>query len=397
MVVGRERGGGASWAGRLTGPLARPGRFPAGTRERHATWLELFFDVMFVFALGAVVERLGDGRVPSVPAVLAVCGLFVVLQWAWVGQVFYDTRYDPDDTPHRLLVLVALTGVGALTLGVREAPHGVLLPAGYLVVRGVLLLLHLRVRATGEPARQVTDVYLVGFGIGWAMWCASLALPAPARPAVWAAAMVVELATPWLGIRRLSRFPVDVRHLPERIGQFAIIVLGSALAELLAAVPSHPGPRMTGAAAIAFAIPASVWWVYATFVNTGLATARLRGGVAYTHLHIPLGAGLLLLGWSLGEVVRRAGVDAPTVPPGLRLLLAASLVTWLLCGLGLNWLSVERPGLRRLAITGYGIGVVSGICAGVSRPFPLLVLVAAGLASYAVLSSRHITAQAGRS
>ncbi|SCL38427.1 Low temperature requirement protein LtrA [Micromonospora rhizosphaerae] len=392
----RVRAGGAPSPGRLAARFALPApsrpRGKAG--QRHATWLELFFDVIFVFALGAVVDRLGDEPVPRPSAVLTVCGLFVVLQWAWVGQVFYDTRYDPDDTPHRLLVLVALVGAGALTLGVREAPEGVLLPAGYLLVRGVLLLLYLRARPTGAPARQVTGIYLVGFGIGWVIWLASLAVPASARPAFWIAGMAVELATPWVGLRRLNRSPVDVVHLPERIGQFAIIVLGSTLANLLTAVPAHPTPGIIGSAAVAFAVPASVWWVYTTFVNTGLAMARLRGGQAYTYVHIAMNAGLLLLGWSLGQLVRQIEADAPTTPTALRAVLAATLLTWMLCGLGLSWLAVQRPGVRRLAITGYGIASVTAIAVAVARPLPLLVLLAIALVGYAVLLTRHLTALA---
>ncbi|MFG1882299.1 low temperature requirement protein A [Micromonospora sp. NPDC049102] len=73
-----------------------------GAGERHATWLELFLDLIFVYALAAVTRRLGDDPTPSPSAVLAVLGLFVVVQWAWLGQVFYDTRFDPDDVPHRI-------------------------------------------------------------------------------------------------------------------------------------------------------------------------------------------------------------------------------------------------------------------------------------------------------
>src|SRR4051812_12970504 len=83
----------------------------------------------------AVVARLGSDPTPSPSAVLAVIGLFVVIQWAWVGQVFYDTRFDPDDALHRVLVLFALVGAGAMTLGVDEVPESVLLPVGYLIVR----------------------------------------------------------------------------------------------------------------------------------------------------------------------------------------------------------------------------------------------------------------------
>ncbi|OKI65045.1 hypothetical protein A6A27_24855 [Micromonospora sp. CB01531] len=135
--------------------VLRPSRrAPDEAGQRHATWLELFFDLVFVLATAAVVGRLGHRLVPSPTALLAAGGLFVVLQFAWAGQVFYDTRYDPDDTQHRLLVLVAVAGAGALTLGVAGAPHSVLLPVGYLVVRGVLLLLYSGSgRAVTRPAR----------------------------------------------------------------------------------------------------------------------------------------------------------------------------------------------------------------------------------------------------
>ncbi|MEU8264560.1 low temperature requirement protein A [Micromonospora sp. NPDC048999] len=392
----RVRADGARWPGRLAARLIlRPARrSPDEAGQRHATWLELFFDLVFVLAMGAVVGRLDHVLVPSPLALLAAGGLFVVVQFAWAGQVFYDTRYDPDDTQHRLLVLVAVAGAGALTLGVAGAPHSVLLPVGYLVVRGVLLLLYLRVRPSSAAAREVTTVYLTGFGVGWLIWLASLAVPVPARPAVWAVAMAVELATPWLGLRRLSRSPVDVVHLPERMGQFSIIVLGSALANVLAAVPIHPGLRLAAAAAAGFAIPASVWWVYTTFVNTGLALTRLRGGQWYAYLHLPLSTALLVLGWSLGEVVRQIGVDAPTIPLGLRLILAGSLVAWMLCGLGLNWLSAQSPGTRRVALSCGGIGAVTAIAVAVPRPFPMLLLVAAALGGYAVLLTRHLTGMA---
>ncbi|HEX7744467.1 MAG TPA: low temperature requirement protein A [Micromonosporaceae bacterium] len=393
--VRRVRTDAASRPARLVARLGL--RAPAPARDeaghRHASWLELFFDVIFVFALAAVVNRLGTGPVPPPRDVLIVCGLFVVVQWAWVGQVFYDTRYDPDDIPHRLMVLVALAGAGAVTLGVGETPDSVLLPIGYLIIRGVLLLLYLRVRPAGGAAREVTDVYLTGFGLGWLIWLGSLAVPAATRPVLWTVAMCVELATPWLGLRRLRRSPVDIRHLPERLGQFSIIVLGSTVANLLGAVPNRPEPRTILAAAVAFVVPASVWWIYTTFVTTGLAVNRLRGGQAYTYLQGPMSAALLLLGWSLGEVVRLTVHGAETVPPALRLMLGASIVIWMLGGLGLNLLAVGRPDARRLVISGYGVGSISLIALAASRPLPLLVLVSVALTLYAALVTRRLTAQ----
>ncbi|MDG4805632.1 low temperature requirement protein A [Micromonospora sp. WMMD1120] len=361
--------------------------------HRHATWLELFLDLIFVYALAAVVRRLGDDVTPSPSAVLTVIGLFVVVQWAWLGQVFYDTRFDPDDAVQRLLVLAALVGAGAITLGVDEVPESVLLPVGYLIVRGVLLLLYVRARPTSPMARVVTTVYLIGFGSGWLIWLASLTAPAELRPALWIAAMTIELATPWVGVRWLNRWPVDNRHLPERIGQFTIIVLGSALANLLFAVPDHPPPHMILTAALAFLIPAAVWWIYTTFVTTRLLQRRLRGGQAYTYLHIPLGGALLLLGWALGQTVRLIDADAPRLPLELRLLLGASIVIWTVCGLALYWLWT-RPSAVRLAIAGYGVVSACVITTTVHQPRLMLSLLAAAVVGYAVLLNRRLT-QAG--
>lgn len=393
--VRRVRADGASLPARLASRLRlgapAPARDEAG--HRHASWLELFFDVVFVFALAAVVDRLGDDPVPPPGAVLIVCGLFVVVQWAWVGQVFYDTRYDPDDGPHRLMVLIALAGAGVMTLGVNEVPESRLLPVGYVIVRGVLLLLYLRVRPAGGAAREVTSVYLTGFGLGWLIWLVSLAAPPATRPVLWIVAMCVELSTPWLGFRRLRRSPVDTRHLPERLGQFAIIVLGSALARLLGAMPDGPDLRAILAAAVAFVVPASAWWIYTTFVTTGLAVARLRGGQEYTYLQGLMNAGMLAIGWSLGQVLGLIVEGAETVPQPLRMMLAASIVIWLLGGLGLNALALGRPDARRLAISGYGVGSIILIALAASRPLPLLALISVAMALYAALVTRRLTAQ----
>ncbi|MFF0314866.1 low temperature requirement protein A [Micromonospora sp. NPDC005252] len=387
----RVRGDGARRRSRILGRLGLRGVAPAQDEagHRHATWLELFLDLIFVYALAAVVRRLGDDPTPAPTAVLAVIGLFLVVQWCWLGQVFYDNRFDPDDAPHRLLVLVALVGAGAMTLGVDEVPESVLLPVGYLVVRGVLLLLYLRARPTSPMARTVTTIYLLGFGTGWLIWLASLVAPTGSRPTLWIIAMVIELATPWVGRRWLNDWPVDNRHLPERIGQFTIIVLGSAMANLLFAVPDHPPPHMILTAGLAFLIPAAVWWAYTAFVTTRVLQSRLRGGQAYGYLHFPLGGALLLLGWALGQVVRLVDDNVRHLPLELRLVLAASVIAWTLCGLALSWLWC-RPSAGRLAITGYGIVSVGVVTTWVHEPKLMLLLLAVAIVGYAVLLSRAL-------
>ncbi|GAB3965447.1 low temperature requirement protein A [Plantactinospora veratri] len=365
-----------------------PKSLPGGDEARHATWLELFFDLVFVLALAAVQDRLTDA-VPDADEILRTAGLFVIVWWAWVGQAFYDTRFDPDDLRHRLAVLVGMIGAGIMAVGAKDAPDTLLLPIGYLVVRGTLLALYLRVRGIGATARELTTVYLIGFSAGLSFWVASLAVPAHHRALLWLIGLIVELLTPWLGRRWLIKHPVHPAHLPERIGQFTIILLGVSLTDLIGAVPTRPSPAVVVVAITGFLIPASVWWVYTTFVTMGLTTSRLSAGLGYATVHGALGSTLLLLGWCLGQAVREVGTGRDHLPEMLRLLMAVSLASWMLGGLALQRIALGTVPPLRIGIAAVAITLV-GAVALVPSPLALMPLLALLMIGYAVVVSRLI-------
>ena len=376
--------------------LRHPGGPDVG-EERHATWLELFFDLVFVLALLGVTGRLGGTSSPSAAQLGSSLGLYVLIVWTWVGQSFYDTRYDPDDTPHRLLVLAATVGAGAIALGVRHVPAGLLLPVGYLIVRGCLFAMYLRVLTADRAARDLVAVYLTGFGTGWLLWAASLAFPPRIRPALWIIALAVELLTPWVGRRWLNRHPVNATHLPERLGQFAIILLGASLTNILNAVPvSQPSGKVLAAAVTAFLLPISIWWLYTTYVNSRVAVPHLGSGQSFAYLHSVTGGSILFLGWTLGVAVREVGRGRP-MPLTARLVFGASIVLWILCGLGLQRLALRHrlPRYRTLlAFT--AIAAVLAVTVAVTRPALLLGLTAALLIGYVAVVSPEIVRVAQR-
>src|SRR5689334_12594070 len=191
--------------------------------------------------------------------------------------------------------MLAVGGAGAITLGAQDLPAGDLLPVGYLVVRGTLILMYLRVLATDDASRDLVTVYVVGYGVGWLLWLTSLWVEPALRVPLWIVALAVELATPWLGRRWLLRHPVHRSHLPERMAQFTIIQIGAILVSLRDGVPdSGLSGRALGAAAAALVITASIWWVYTTFLTSQLAIPRLASGTGYAYLHVPIGAGILV-------------------------------------------------------------------------------------------------------
>src|ERR671937_2798197 len=90
--------------------------------ERHATWLELFLDLVFVVAIAE--DGTSFAHHVSVRGFLIYLGLFVPIVWAWAGFTFYATRFDTDDVVYRLLTLLGMFAVAGLASTIPHTFHG---------------------------------------------------------------------------------------------------------------------------------------------------------------------------------------------------------------------------------------------------------------------------------
>src|SRR5215218_8740089 len=80
--------------------------------DRRATWLELFFGLVFVAAGGVLANELAAE--PTTPRFFAFLAVFGPVWWAWMGFTFYANRFDTDDLAYRLLMLLAMFAVAIL-------------------------------------------------------------------------------------------------------------------------------------------------------------------------------------------------------------------------------------------------------------------------------------------
>jgi low temperature requirement protein LtrA len=261
--------------------------------ERHATWLELFFDLVFVISIAEVVHTLEDYR--SLADFLGTAGLFVAVWWAWVGYTVYADRFDTDDILHRVLVLAGMLAVIAMALSVHDALHGgsTQFALTFVAVRGIVLLLNARARRHAAAARPLLNLFLTAFSIGASLWLVSLLLPEPWRYVLWGVALVVELSAPWLGRRQIVKAPVHASHLVERFGLFTLIVLGESVISVAQGAANVNWTAGTLSAAVAgFVAVASLWWLYFDRIDDGGVRSVLRG-LVWNYAHLPLLAGLV--------------------------------------------------------------------------------------------------------
>ena len=269
--------------------------------ERRASWLELFFDLVLVFA----VSQLASGLVhhESVSGFLTFLALFVPVWWAWVGFTWHATWFERDDDVHRILFLVAMMATAALAINIQGAFDGAItgFALSYAAVRLVLVLMYVREALRRSPLRDIAAIAAATFGLSMVLWLVSAFVPSPAAYVLWAVAMAIELATPLVAPRFLGRrVLVDSSHLPERFGLFVIIVLGESVIAVGTAVVGAHWHLTSGLAAVfGFAVAAAAWWIYFDTAHGALQRVlvfRGRSGPlarnVYSYGHFPIVVGL---------------------------------------------------------------------------------------------------------
>ncbi|MFL5919068.1 MAG: low temperature requirement protein A [Gaiellaceae bacterium] len=344
----------------------------AEDEERRATWLELFFDLVFVAAVGVLANVLSSDPTPS--RFFEFLGVFVAVWWAWMGFTFYANRFDTDDLAYRLLMLLAMFAVAVLATTIPSVFEGETtgFPLAYVAVRLVLLVLYARASRHVDEARALARTFLSAFGFAVLVWLVSLAFEAPWAYVLWGIALAIELVTPIPAWRLLREAPVHRRHLPERFGLLTLIVLGESVFAVVVGVSkvSWDGGSASAAAA-GFVVAAALWWIYFDFLDEGALTARgIFGGLTYTYMNYFVVVGLAALGVGVKLAILAAGGDhhydgtAWLLSAGLSLAMAGLAVIQLITGPVVFdadvWLRLATAGVA-LVLVPFGLAPLAAV------------------------------------
>jgi len=344
--------------------------------DRHASWLELFFDLVFVVAITELSSQLV--RDHSATGFVYFAALFVPVYVAWQGYMAYATRFDTDDLGFRIAYFGAMLAIAAMAVLIGDVARGERSAAfalSYVVLRSILLILYARAWRSVTEARPLIRFYGLGYAAGVALWLASLAVPTPGRYGVWVAAQVLELSLPPLSTRLHRRIPTSPRHLPERWALFTLIVLGESVATVaLRTAGTDWRVDSVAAAVFGFAALAAVWWLY--FDRQG--DVALRGStmsvVVYSYAHIPLLIGLAAMSAGLRMLIQRASIGHLGAGASVALVGGAMLFLGSLVGTRV----VTVRGAHRLGVSlKLGAVAVMGVLLAVERLLPPVALAAA--------------------
>jgi low temperature requirement protein LtrA len=279
--------------------------------DRRATWLELFFDLVFVVAVAQLSAGLGSDV--TAREFLVFAGLFVPVWWAWVGFTFYADRFDTDDVIHRLFMLGGMFAVGALASTVPDAYDGDTtgFAVAYAVLRLITVGLNMRAWWHLPAARVLLNVYIPAFSAAIALFLLSLAFESPTRYLIWAAALLLDLGAPLVSVKRIQAVPIHASHMPERVGLLTIIVFGETVLAVVVGTESVSWTVGSGlVAALGFTIAAALWWIYFDYLDPSLVRRTVRAGQIYLYVHLPLLIGLTGVGVGVKLAIKATAGDS---------------------------------------------------------------------------------------
>src|ERR671911_1114862 len=383
-------------------------RGPLRTRnggEQRVTPLELFFDLVYVFAVTQLSHRLLEHL--SVRGVLETLMLFLMVWGVWVYTAWFTNWFDPDRLPVRLVLVAVMLASLLMSVAIPEAfgKRGLMVALAYVAIqvgRTAFTFIALRKSLGGShPLSRTFQRILTWFVGAGVLWIIGGLLDAEARYAVWLLALAVDYTgpvvgyyIPGLGRSRTEEWTIEGGHFAERCQLFVIIALGESILVTGTTFGEIEASAIAVSAfVVAFLGSVALWWIY--FARSAEAAREIisssedpgrLGRSAYTFFHLPMVAGIIAVGAADELTVAHPGERATAALVALTLggtalfLAGHALFTWAIFGV-LSWPRVVAiAALIALVPVGF---VVPALALGVA-----VVLIVAALAVWDTLVYR---------
>ncbi len=302
--------------------MARRARTVAVGEESKVTSIELFFDLVFVFALTQVTALMAE----DLSARGAIRGILVVsvLWWCWVGYAWLGNLVRADEGVMRVALFVAMSGMFIAALTIPESfddlPGGLAGPVVFAVCYFVVRATHFAMfwaAARGDAGlRRQLLRFIPGVLVGTSLLLVASQLSGTAQTLMWLAALVGDyLGTVLAGANgwRIN----SAGHFAERHGLIIIIALGESIVSIGVGVTELPiSWPIIVASVLGLTIAGALWWSYFDVVAlvAERVLAKLQGAErarlardSYSFLHLPMVIGIIFLSLGLKKVLSYVG------------------------------------------------------------------------------------------
>jgi len=351
----------------------------AAEGERRTSYLELFFDLVFVFAITQVTGLLLGNLGPA--GFLRAALVLALVWWAWSAFAWMTNAIDIESEVTKLLFVVGMAGAFFAALAVPRAygDEGLWFACAYAFVRVLNLVLY-GWGLKDRPAQLAALLRLAPFFLvaPTLVLVGGLVDSLPLRSALWVASLVVDLVGV-LATGRENDWRVSPAHFAERYALIVIIALGESIVDIGVAAADLPRDfTFALSVTIAFAGVAALWWAYFGFVSGAVERALQRASESrraplardvFTIFHYPIVLGIVYFAVAAKQVI--AHPEDPLSRSG-RAALGFGVALFLAGFLLARWRIVRTVGWWRA-----GAAVVVLVAVVLLRSLPAVALLAA--------------------
>jgi low temperature requirement protein LtrA len=314
--------------------------------EQRVTPLELFFDLVYVFAVTQLSHRLLDHL--SVRGVLETLMLLLAVWGVWIYTAWFTNFFDPTRLAVRLVLVAVMLASLLMSVAIPEAfgERALMFALAYVAIQvGRSAFTFIAFRKTlgaSHPLSRNFQRVLCWLGAAGVLWIIGGLLDAETRYAVWVLALavdyggaVVNFYVPGLGRSRTGEWTIEGGHFAERCQLFVIIALGeSILVTGTTFAQIEASALAVSAFVVAFVGSVALWWIYfsrsaeaARDVFTSSEDPGRLGRYAYSYFHIPMVAGIIAIAAADELTVAHPGEHATLASVALTLGGTALFVT----------------------------------------------------------------------
>jgi low temperature requirement protein LtrA len=324
------------------------------SNTKKVTWLELFYDLIYVVAIATTTHVLAHSHHGTIPwdYVFKYVLIFIPVWWAWVGFTMYVNRYGEEHAAQRIIYFVQMVFVIVLTASINTDFESYYLSfmIGYVGIRLSTVFMYARLWLRNPKQLEIPCYLSVGFFIGAFISLNSIWFTGNFKFVILYLGIAFDIMVPLIGRKRIKRAPIHNHHLLERFGLVTLIVLGESVVSLIDTIRLTPySLDLVIAALSGFLITIFIWWHYFESSEHGGDSQRISAGhsIIYGHLFIFLSLGIL-------ANVIRYGINLELTVQSYKILALSGFVLYALSSYFLFHFQAKREQRKSITwFTGY--------------------------------------------
>lgn len=295
----------------------KPRRYSEKEDERRITFLELFYDLIYVVIIAELSHTLSYDI--NSKSVMEFGFLFLIVWWAWLNGAFYHDNHGNNDIRTRVFTFLQMFTVAAMAIFAHNAfgSGSTGFAISYAAFLIIITFLWWRSGYYDKEHRSLSNPYSITYLISTVLMLVSLFFDTPLRFWFWGGSLFLTILSPlimFLISRRKTKVKMTKQieqastissSMVERFGLITIIVLGEVIVGVIQGIASHKSMNLNIGiiAVLGMLVAIGIWWLYFDTVSWTRPRKGLWVESGWLYLHFPLTMGITMAGAAILNII----------------------------------------------------------------------------------------------